>query len=113
LGIYSYSSLRFVRKLAGAVSDLETINQCNEEIMESMKEMEKSVQLQLEREFVQNSSLNQQIAEWKNREDQYETVIQKFRQKISELNHEVQSQKDEVLTFFSAMSLLNYQRGVK
>ena len=69
-----------------------------------MREMEKDMNQKLERELVTNSILSQQIMEWEKRAEDSDRIIQKFRQKITELNEKVEEQKDEVcfysITFF-------------
>lgn len=40
--------------------------------------------------------LKGQIRKWEERAEEYEKVILKFRQRISDLNEEIQTQKDEV-----------------
>lgn len=78
------------------MADLEKMNQYNEAIMEDMREVENSLRGEVEREMVQAHGLRQEITSLGDQAVQYEVVIQRFRQKINELNHEVQSQKDEV-----------------
>ena len=74
-----------------------------------MREMEKDMNQKLERELVTNSILSQQIMEWEKRAEDSDRIIQKFRQKITELNEKVEEQKDEVcfysLTFLIKISV--------
>ena len=84
------------RKLGLAISEFESINQCNEEIIESMKETEKDFNLKLDNDMAQISALRQQILDSDKRLEEYETIMLKFRRKIADLNEEVQNQKDEV-----------------
>lgn len=86
-------------ELKTAKSEYERINRYNEEIIELIGEMEKEMNQKLEREQVKNSILSQQIKEWEIRDEDYDRIIQKCRQKITELNEKVEEQKDEVCFF--------------
>jgi len=99
------------RKLGLAISEFESINQCNEEIIESMKETEKDFNLKLDNDMAQISALRQQILDSDKRLEEYETIMLKFRRKIADLNEEVQNQKDEVcFVILQFESVLNLDR---
>jgi chromosome segregation ATPase len=75
---------------------LEILRQMDEEIMESLKEAERDIRMEMEHQLVSISELKRQLSDSDKRGEDLELVIRKFRQKQADLNEVIQQQKDEV-----------------
>jgi len=85
-----------VKALEEDVSELEILRQMDEEIMESLKEAERDIRMEMEHQLVAISELRRQLSDSDKRSEDLELVIRKFRQKQADLNEVIQQQKDEV-----------------
>ncbi|CAM6031427.1 unnamed protein product, partial [Sphagnum compactum] len=85
-----------LKALEEDLAELEILRQMDEEIIESQKETEKDLRVDLETHLVAISDLNRKLDEGLKRAEDYERVILKFRQKNADLNECIQQLKDEV-----------------
>uniref|UniRef100_A0A0N5AAZ2 Dynactin domain-containing protein n=1 Tax=Syphacia muris TaxID=451379 RepID=A0A0N5AAZ2_9BILA len=86
-----------IHSLEEAIEDLEALHAMDEEIVETQKETEKDLRLELDEMQCKIAELNRQVKADLDMADEHDKVVQKFRQKISELNHSNQDYTDQIL----------------
>ncbi|MFH4978633.1 hypothetical protein AB6A40_005342 [Gnathostoma spinigerum] len=86
-----------IRSLEETIEDLEALRAMDDEILETEKDAERELREQLDMSYGKINELQAQIKTYDQQAEDYEKIVIKFRQRVCDLNEEIQEQKDQIL----------------